>query len=68
MTERPFSSLPIPLRNVEEIGNRLAILHLGELRFVGTPETLKAQFQSRTLEEAYLRCIDVEIIGTGMNR
>lgn len=56
------------LADVEEIGNRLAILHLGELRFVGTPETLKTQFQSRTLEDAYLRCINVEITGAGMNR
>jgi len=49
------------LADVEEIGDRLAVLHLGELRFVGTPDALKARSRARSLEEAYLRCIDAEV-------
>jgi ABC-2 type transport system ATP-binding protein len=49
------------LADVEEIGDRLAVLHLGEILFVGTPTTLKTRHQTESLEEAYLRCIDVEV-------
>lgn len=49
------------LADVEEIGDRLAVLHLGELRFVGTPTDLKTRYRTQSLEDAYLRCIDVEI-------
>jgi ABC-2 type transport system ATP-binding protein len=49
------------LADVEEIGDRLAVLHLGEIRFVGEPAALKARHHSASLEEAYLRCIDAEV-------
>lgn len=48
------------LADVEEIGDRLAVLHLGEIRFVGTPEKLKGRHRTNSLEEAYLRCIEYE--------
>jgi ABC-2 type transport system ATP-binding protein len=48
------------LADVEEIGDRLAVLHLGEIRFVGGPEELKIRHHTDSLEEAYLRCIDAE--------
>lgn len=45
------------LSDVEEICDRMAVLHNGELRFVGTPAECRAQFQATTLEQAYLTCI-----------
>lgn len=45
------------LSDVEEICDRMAILHGGELRFVGTPGECRSQFQAATLEQAYLACI-----------
>lgn len=49
------------LADVEEIGDRLAVLHLGEIRFVGEPAALKSRHGTGSLEEAYLRCIDAEV-------
>lgn len=49
------------LADVEEIGDRLAVLHLGEIRFVGEPAALKARHHAVSLEEAYLRCIDADV-------
>jgi ABC-2 type transport system ATP-binding protein len=49
------------LADVEEIGDRLAVLHLGALRFVGTPDQLKQAHGAKSLEEAYLRCIEVDV-------
>lgn len=45
------------LADVEEICDRMAILHDGQLRFVGTPAECRLQFQAATLEQAYLTCI-----------
>ncbi len=45
------------LADVEEICDRMAILHHGELRFVGTPAECCARFEAVTLEQAYLKCI-----------
>jgi len=52
------------LADVEEIGDRLAVLHLGRLRFLGTPEELKMNHQTDSLEDAYLRCIEVDLAVT----
>ena len=45
------------LADVQEICDRMAILHEGRLRFVGTPAACKEQFGCDTLEQAFLRCI-----------
>jgi ABC-2 type transport system ATP-binding protein len=45
------------LADVEEICDRMAVLHSGHLRFAGHPGELKARHSSRTLEEAFLACI-----------
>lgn len=45
------------LTDVDEVCDRMAILHQGQLRFVGTPDACRAQFQADTLEQAYMRCI-----------
>jgi len=45
------------LADVEEICDRMAILHQGELRFVGTPLELCQHFNAANLEQAFLNCI-----------
>ena len=45
------------LADVEEICDRMAILHDGKLRFVGSPAECRATFQAPSLEQAYLKCI-----------
>jgi len=46
------------LADVEQMCQRMAVLHGGRLRFVGTPADLMARFAASSLEEAYLACID----------
>jgi len=48
------------LADVEEICDRMAILHDGKLAFVGTPAECRMSYQAYTLEAAYLACIGVE--------
>jgi ABC-2 type transport system ATP-binding protein len=45
------------LSDVEEICERMAILHQGHLRFVGTPTQCCQQFGGETLEQAFMNCI-----------
>lgn len=45
------------LADVEEICDRMAILHEGNIRFVGPPAACCQQFDAGTLEQAYLKCI-----------
>ena len=45
------------LADVEEICDRMAVLHEGKLLFVGTPAELCAQYQMNNLEQAFLECI-----------
>ncbi|MGH8672636.1 MAG: ABC transporter ATP-binding protein [Burkholderiales bacterium] len=45
------------LSDVEEIGERMAILHQGALRFVGTPAQCRTTFGTDSLEQAFLCCI-----------
>ena len=45
------------LVDVETLCDRLAILHRGKIRFIGTPEECRHQFQSDNLEQAYLACV-----------
>ncbi|MFL6658192.1 MAG: ABC transporter ATP-binding protein [Massilia sp.] len=45
------------LADVDEICDRMAILHEGRLRFVGTPAECREKYQVATLEAAYLACI-----------
>ena len=48
------------LADVEELCNRMAVIHRGELRFVGTPAQLRAQSGGSTLEQAFLACIEAQ--------
>jgi len=56
---RRFASegMRVVLADVEELCDRMAILHGGELRFVGAPGDCRARYGSATLEEAYLAAI-----------
>ncbi|NIP48352.1 MAG: ATP-binding cassette domain-containing protein [Gammaproteobacteria bacterium] len=45
------------LSDVEELCDRMGILHAGKLRFVGSPEECRRTYFCDTLEEAYLNCI-----------
>lgn len=45
------------LADVEGLCDRMAILHEGELRFVGSPQACREQFEAESLEQAYMRCI-----------
>ncbi|MFA7243220.1 MAG: ABC transporter ATP-binding protein [Sulfuricellaceae bacterium] len=45
------------LSDVEEICDRMAILHNGRLNFIGTPTQCCQIYQAGNLEQAYLRCI-----------
>ena len=45
------------LADVEEICDRMAILHAGQLRFIGTPAECRAKHQAESLEAAYLTAI-----------
>lgn len=46
------------LADVEEICDRMAILHQGRIRFVGSPADCCHEFKAKTLELAYLKCIE----------
>jgi ABC-2 type transport system ATP-binding protein len=45
------------LADVEEICDRMAILHNGHLGFIGSPTECKQRFEASTLEQAYMKCI-----------
>jgi ABC-2 type transport system ATP-binding protein len=46
------------LADVEELCDRMAVIHRGALRFTGTPHELRSIHASETLEEAFLACIE----------
>ena len=45
------------LADVDEICDRMAVLHGGRLRFAGPPRELMSRHSANTLEEAFLDCI-----------
>lgn len=45
------------LADVEALCDRMAILHEGSLKFIGTPSECCQTFETNDLEQAYLRCI-----------
>jgi ABC-2 type transport system ATP-binding protein len=45
------------LADVDEICDRMAILHDGQLRFVGTPAECRQRYGADSLEQAYMNCI-----------
>lgn len=45
------------LAEVEEICDRMAILHQGRIQFAGTPAECRARFGGGSLEQAFMNCI-----------
>lgn len=45
------------LADVDELADRIAVLHGGELKYVGSTDALKGKYNAATLEEAYMQCI-----------
>ncbi len=45
------------LVDVEALCDRVAILHQGEIRFIGTPEECCNHYEREDLEQAYLACV-----------
>ncbi|MBF0134373.1 MAG: ABC transporter ATP-binding protein [Magnetococcales bacterium] len=48
------------LADVEELCDRMAILHQGHLRFDGSPAACRSDYPGNTLEESFIRCISSE--------
>jgi ABC-2 type transport system ATP-binding protein len=46
------------LADVEELCDRMAILHDGHLRFVGSPKACRDRFGGKSLEESFINCIE----------
>lgn len=46
------------LADVDELADRIAVLHNGKLMYVGSTAGLKKDYAAETLEEAYMRCIE----------
>jgi ABC-type multidrug transport system ATPase subunit len=46
------------LADVEEIADRMAVLHRGEIQFTGTPQQFMQQHDAPNMEAAYLACTD----------
>jgi ABC-2 type transport system ATP-binding protein len=45
------------LADVEQLCDRMAVLHAGTLRYVGTPAAFLARYQAANMEDAFLACI-----------
>ena len=45
------------LADAEEICDQFGILHDGEMKFIGTPASCMQEFETETLEQAYMQCI-----------
>ncbi|MBP1204434.1 ABC-2 type transport system ATP-binding protein [Duganella sp. 1411] len=45
------------LADVDELCDRMAILHDGQIRFAGTPAACRARYGADSLEQAFLACI-----------
>lgn len=45
------------LADVDELADRMAVLHEGKILFIGVPKEFKETYKSDVLEEAYMNCI-----------
>lgn len=46
------------LADIDEICDRVGVIHDSELKFLGTPKEMKKKFKEDILERAFLNCID----------
>lgn len=49
------------LADIDEISDRIAILHQAQRRFIGTAQEFKSSFPGQTLEQAFLSAIDEKL-------
>jgi len=47
------------LNDVEQLCDRVGVLHLGKIQFVGTPAEFRETYAAETVEQAYLACLEV---------
>lgn len=59
--ERTLLMCTHSLSDVEEFADRLAVLHEGRLRFIGTPEEWLISTSTESLEDAFLASVGVSI-------
>ncbi len=52
------------LSDVEALCDKVAILHEGEIKFVGSPSLCCSSYDTDDFEQAYLRCVGGEICNT----
>jgi ABC-2 type transport system ATP-binding protein len=45
------------LSDVDELCDRIGVIHGGGLKFIGTPKEMKSKFNNEVLERAFLSCI-----------
>ena len=48
------------LADAEDICDQFAILHQGQIEYVGTPLDCMQKFDAKTLEQAYMKCISTD--------
>jgi len=48
------------LADVEELADTMAVLHKSHIRFTGSPEEFKRQYNGVNVEQAYMNCIEGE--------
>lgn len=46
------------LADVDELADRIAVLHRSKILYIGTSEEFKSKYNADTLEDAYMLCID----------
>jgi ABC-type Na+ transport system ATPase subunit NatA len=46
------------LSDIDEICDRIGVIHDGRLFFIGTPTEFKARFAEKSLEKAFLKSIE----------
>lgn len=46
------------LADVDEMADRMAVLHKGSIQFEGEPQVFKRQYEADTLEQAYMNCVE----------
>ncbi|MGH8579167.1 MAG: ABC transporter ATP-binding protein [Gammaproteobacteria bacterium] len=54
------------LADVEQLCDRMAVLHQGRVCYAGTPQDFLTQYHGPTLEDAYLRCVGDEEPGSAV--
>ncbi len=50
------------LADVEEIADTMAVLHESHIRFSGSPEVFKQQYNGDNVEQAYMNCIEKRVV------